>query len=141
MTRKRFPFEEGGSGVFLLFGKRLRYFMEELDMIKEENLSLRSEIAFFREIYSQEREERKQLNELILKQTGFLSSPTPLSLENFSPIGRSNTKWPELRSKLEKKFSKTQTPEQAQVEKNWQDKANQSAKEVGELIQEKENVS
>lgn len=112
--------------------------MEELEMLREENLTLKSELSFLREVFSEERNERKELNSLILRRAGFFAEESKNSSEIQFPLGQHNPKWTTLRSKLEanSRKSPTQTPEQVELEKKWKDKVAETNKEVEQLLAE-----
>ena len=126
--------------MILLFGKKLKYFLETVELYKQENAILKAEIAILREDLSGEREERKHLNELILTRTGFIQQTnTKVVQTDLKPFGNGVANWQKTKLKLEAESRKT--PEERVVEQRWEDKVLKSAEETAKLMEKEENAT
>ncbi len=124
--------------MLMLWGSKLKFFLSELEALRSENASQRGEAAFLRQLVEEERLERKQLTDLVLAKSGFV---TPLSAqrsnEQYKPIGRAVTSWPRLKEKLENasRIEAKLTPR----EKDWAETVKSSEQEVAQLIDQAEH--
>lgn len=126
--------------MWILFGKALRFYIETLDQLQEDNLSLKSENAFLREQLIEERNERRELSELILQKTGFKPQATiDRSAQQLQPIGRAVSSWPEIKNKLEMNARKKGVP-LPEKSRDWTKEVKETQQEVENLIREEENA-
>lgn len=117
--------------MWIVWGEKLREILSYKDNLAEEVRQLHNEIAFLREQLDSERNERKELNHLILKRTGFIAPEFVATTPAPRPAGRPVTTWPKLRDKLEKQESVV-TPEIERTEAYWKSKR-ESLEKSGEL--------
>ncbi len=127
--------------MILLFGKKLKYFLETVELHRQENSILKAEIAILREDLTGEREERKHLNELILKRSGYLSDTAQVQHTQFKPFGNGVSNWQSLKAKLEADAQIKKQPEEKATEQRWEDKVLKSAEETAKLIEKEENAT
>lgn len=85
-----------------LWGVRLKYILEKVAALELENTELRAENKFLRDLNDSERQERQELNAILLKRAGYIESDNPTSPTAFKPFSRATSTWPSIKRKLEK---------------------------------------
>jgi hypothetical protein len=114
--------------MFLLWGSKLKFYLDAYENIKKENESLRAENQYLREAVTSERDERQHLSSLILKKTGFELDEVSSVNKEWRPLGRGVANWARIKSTLENN---------AKIPKV----TSSSLEEVDKLIEGKENAN
>ena len=125
--------------MWILFGSKLKFFLDELDILRSSNSQLKMEISFIKEALENERNERNKLQDSILIRSGYLPSNKVASVDiskNFKPLGRAAVSWPRIKQSLEMDARKN-----TRIRNHSKEDLNKTIEEINEVIENEESKS